>query len=570
MLVRALYWLLRLVVLPLWAPIRATRRRVAAGAFIHLEVTGPVVDIAPRPRLWEMRGKRPLCLHTFGALTAAIAADTRPRGLLITMKSFGGGMASATAMREAIAVLVAAGKEVVVHLPTGGGNKELYVAAAASRLLIGPQSTLAPVGFVYNTRYLKGALDKLGVRADVLSRGAYKSAGETFSRESMSEPQREQLGALLGALYAALTGSIAAGRKVSEEQAQALIDAAPMRANAAITAGLIDGAAYEDEVPALLGSRDRPATLIGAGDYLARRRARLMPLLRRRGVIAVLRLHGAIVDGAPGILGGRVAAADPVIAQVRALRSARRVRGVVLHIDSPGGSALASDRMFHELVQLAREKPLIACMSNVAASGGYYVAAAAHAIVAQPTTVTGSIGVVAARPVFEPLLKRLGIATETLQRGANAGLFAAGKELSIPERAALDREIGEVYDGFVDAVATGRNKPRTEIEAVAQGRVWTGSDAHARGLVDTLGGLDAAIDAVCKRLSMPVSGLDVIAHRPGHAHLPPLPLPAGAPREAAWVRALLGVFDLDSEFLALCSGNERVLAWSPVAARLRD
>jgi protease-4 len=218
-----------------------------------------------------------------------------------------------------------------------------------------------------------------------------------------------------------------------------------------------------------------------------------------------------------------------------------------LHVDSPGGSALASDRIHHELVQLAAEKPLVACLANVAASGGYYVAAATSHVIAEPTTITGSIGVVAARFVIQPLLDKWGIATETVKRGARAGLLDPFKPLDADELAAIDGEVGAIYDAFIDVVAQGRGKAREEVLELAQGRVWSGADAHARGLVDELGGFDAAVRYASARAGR---DLEPVVLRPFRSRIPPLAPPSPG-------RALLDLFS-----------GERVLAISDVATWL--
>jgi protease IV len=492
--VRLVALVLRLVV----HPFRLLRRSRAAlpSGWIALELTGAVEDIAPPRRFWERRRRPSVSLHALDELARAIAKDPRARGLVVTIRDARFGMATATSLRSILARVREAGRAVVVYLPYGGATKECFVAFAGNQVLVGPQATLSPVGFAVTTPYLQKALAKLGVVPEVLARGRYKSAGESLVRDSMSEAQREQLGALVDGFYGALVSAIATGRGTDEAKAKELVDRAPFMGAEAVAAGLADAALYDD------GMLDRvvpsgPKTLVPAARYLARRRLRLGPL-RDVGAIGVIRVHGAIVQsgGAPWM----TATDERVVSAIRRARESKRVLGVVLHIDSPGGSALASDRMHHELVRLAKEKPLVACMANVAASGGYYVAAAAHAIVAQPTTITGSIGVVSARLAVDPLLARIGVSTEVVKRGAHADLLQPTRQLTPEEREVLDREIEIVYRAFVGVVAEGRKKTFDEIDALAQGRVWSGIDAHARGLVDELGGFDRALDLVRARI----------------------------------------------------------------------
>ena len=560
MLVRLLLFVVRLILLPLWAPLWLLRRRVPKGAWLHLTVEGPVVDYAQQ-RFFAF-APAPASIHGLELLAEQMARDPRIRGVLVTLRSFGGGMATATGYRDVLAKIAASGREVVVHLPLGGDTKELYVASAAHRILVGPQSTLAPLGFASSTRYFKGALAKAGLEPQILSRGAFKSAGETLVRDSMSEPQREQLGAILDQFYEELVGALAQGRKVDVERARAWVDGAPYRGAAAKRTGLIDDVAYEDELPALLGSKEHPALILDAAGYLARQTTRLLPPLSARPFVAIVAVHGTIRGG----VRQAVAMDDRVIAAVRLARMNHRVRAVVLHVNSPGGSALASDRMYHELLQLAREKPLIACFSDVAASGGYYVAAAAQHVVAQRTTITGSIGVISARVAADPLMKRLGIVTESLTRGARARLLDPMHRLNEDETHAIDTEIGGMYDAFVDIVAQGRKRERADIERVAQGRVWTGRDAQTHGLVDELGGLRTALVAARSRAGLPELAPAAVLRAPPWSRIPPLPLPRGAAAlEEHMVGRLLARFGVDADLFHLLGGRERVLLLSEVA-----
>ncbi len=511
---RLVGFLIRLALAPLVWPWIMLRRRVPNGTWLQIEIDGSVVEfpVSRRRRFLSFGGPSRVALSTLHELADEIAKRRRVRGVVIVLRSVRAGMATATSLRMAIARLREV-CEVVVHLPNGGDTKELYVAAAATRIIAAPHATLAPVGFASSSHYAKGALDKLGIAAERLAIGAYKSAGETLDRESMSDAQREQLGAVLDTFYDELVSALATGRKVDEGAAKALVDGAPYSSEKAVELGLIDAVAYEDELATALGS----PRVMDANRFLSARRARVLPKLRKKRVLAILPLHGAITSGS-----GPFAVDDRFVSAVRVLRMSSRVRGVLLHIDSPGGGALASDRIHHELVQLAKEKPVVAYFGNVAASGGYYAAAAAHHIVAEPTTITGSIGVVAARLVVEPLLAKLGIVTETLKRGAHSALLDPLHSINAEERAVLEREIKSFYDGFVDVVADGRKRTREEIHAVAQGRVWTGRDARKNGLVDELGDGRAAIAALRTRVGPAAQKMEVATLRTPWQKVPPL------------------------------------------------
>jgi protease IV len=560
--------LVRLVALIAWLltlPWRLARRLavVPRGTYLRVEIDGPIDEVPVSPSWWPLVGRRPFSLRALAELVEEMTNDARVAGILLVVKSARGGFATAASLRGVLARARSGGKHVLVHLPLGGGTKETYAAVAADRVLLGPQASLAPVGFLAGTRYVRGALDRAGLVPEVHARGRYKTAAESIERTEMSDAQREQLEALLDRLHEELVRAIAEGRKVDDARARACIDAAPYMGHEAVAAGLADGVAYEDEVSAADGSKTR---FRDADRYMRSRHALRSNALRSRGTIAVLRVHGAIASS-PAFPLTAVAIDERVISAVRLARVNPLVRGAILHVDSPGGGALASDRIHHELARFAAEKPLVACMGDVAASGGYYVAAAAHEIVAQPTTITGSIGVIAARVVAEPLLARLGVKTELLQRGAHARLLDPIIALDDDAKRAIDREFEQMYRAFVQVVARGRRRSVEEIEPLAQGRVWIGADAHARGLVDRLGGLGEALKAVRARIGRGAGNLRVLAVRAPRWQV-------GAAQGDA-VRAfalaiepLVRAAGLDASVLSLA--GERVLAYSALAASLRS
>ncbi len=556
----------------LFYPLRAVRRGklVPEGTFLVLEIDGAVTDVLARPRFWELRAQRAISLHDVRKLVDHAIVDARVRGLLVTIKSLTAGMATSMSLREQLARARAAGKEVVVHLPLGGGTKEVIVASAGSKVLLGPAAQLSALGFATRTRYVKSALDKAGIVPEVYACGEYKSAGESLVRDSMSDAQREQVGKLLDCFDGALLDAVAEGRGVSRERARAIVDGGPYFGEAAIEVGLADAVAYDDEIPALLGlpksKQPGPATegMTSAAAYLLARQRPILRRLTRAPIIAVIPVHGAIAHASSQF--GNFATDDKLARMVRIARLDKRVKGVILHVDSPGGSALASDRMHHEIVQLAREKPVVACMANVAASGGYYVAAPAHKIVCEAVTVTGSIGVVGARLTLEPLMQKLGITTETVQRGARAGLLSPSAPLSEDERTALMRELEAVYKTFVRVVAQGRKMTIEEVEPLARGRVYTGEDAKAAGLVDVLGGFDTALREVRAMLPADIrDALEPQVIRAPRSALPILRPPtegeAGRRAASALLSALLPM--PDRIVVELAATGDRVLTlWS--------
>jgi protease-4 len=542
----------------LW-PLSRLRRAKAAppGAYIHLELEGAVGDIARESRRWDALFKKPRATVTgLTEVVDAILDDPNPRGLLLTLRSLRLGMATATSLRTQLTRLRNAGREVVVHVPLGADTREYYVACAGTRIYVGPQSSVAPLGFATNARYFRGALEKAGLTPEVFARGTYKSAGETLVRDSMSDAQREQVDALLATFYDELVDAVAEGRHLDLDTARARIDNAPYRAEDAVANALCDAQAYDDEVRDALDGKIVPA----AAYVRARKGGHLLPL-RAPEIIGVIPFHGPIASTSPFSFG--VVTEEPLVQMVRRARRDPKVRAVVLHIESPGGSALVSDRIHHELVRLAAVKPLVACMANVAASGGYYVAAPAHVIVAEPTTVTGSIGVVAARFTADPLMAKLGIRTESLRRGQNAGLLDSSGPLSEAERDALLREIEGVYRGFVQVVADGRKRSVDEVHAVAEGRVWVGRDAREKGLVDELGGFDRAL-SVARQRGADGRKLMPVLVKPPRTPLAILHEDREERRQQRIVGALgstLEMLNIDLASLLLTTTRERVLAW---------
>lgn len=435
-----------------------------------------------------LQERAPTSLDALRRLAKKVGDDPKIRGVAFVVPNMQTGWAGAKAVRDVFTTLRDAGKEVVVYLPEGGATAELYIGTAADRLYLSPQASLICLGVGAETRYYRGLLDKLGVELEPFAHGEFKTAMETLVRDSMSDAQREQVDALLSTLDAELRISMRS-RGLDEAQVDAVFEHGFVRGPAAVEFGLADGLGYRDELPTILGVDKKQ--LMGAGRYLAFHGAEFMRGIRREPFIAVVEVHGAI--GAPQ-------SAKKVIASLRAARADSRVRGVVLHVDSPGGSALTSDLIHREVVRLKEKKPVVAYMGNVAASGGYYVSAPTDAIVAQPVTITGSIGVVSAALHAGGLLEKLGVKTEVVRKAPHADMFSLARTVDESERAILEREMKEFYESFVELVAEGRGRPTAAIEAVAQGRVWSGTDALGRGLVDRLGGIDVAGDEVRTRV----------------------------------------------------------------------
>ncbi len=485
-------------------PIGLARRAamVPKGSWVDLTLEGTVTEIErPLKRLIRVgealaqRGRPPRPTVTVAGLRALVDAmigDPGVTGLLVRVEPLECGWAVSESLRDELRRLKAGGKSVVAWLPEGASTRELYVALAADRIYAPAQASIAPLGVAAQATFLRGLLAKGGLEAEVIQRKEYKSAGETLTRDQWSEPNRRQLDALLDRFHAALVQAMVAGRAMDEARARAVIDIGPMRATDAAREGLIDGASYEDELRSKL-PLSTGAKLVKAGPYRA-----LDRMMRFKGFgggrrVGVVMVRGAILSSAAATL-GEVADARRVTAALRAARDDDKVGAVVLYVDSRGGSVLGSDLIAREVERLREKKPVVAYFGDVAASGGYYVAALCDEIVAQPGTVTGSIGVIAMRFIALEMLDKLGLSHETMRRGDRVDMMSPYRRWSAEDRAVMDREIDGFYDDFVGVVAKGRRKPVEEVEPLARGRVYAAVDAKDVGLVDRLGGLDVALE----------------------------------------------------------------------------
>ncbi|HEY3236140.1 MAG TPA: signal peptide peptidase SppA [Polyangiaceae bacterium] len=481
----------------LFFPLFFFRRRSAApkGGWIEVKVDGPVVELGRAARFWEV-GPRPLSLESLRRAIELSASDPRVVGFLVRVEELRAGSATATALREALLSAKAVGKRVIVYLPFGGATREFFVGSAAHVLLLGPESHLAPAGFAVQTPYLKDALDRVGVGVEVFSRGRYKTAGEPLILREMSTPQREQLEAFLDDAWGVLVDALATGRQVDRARAESWIDVGLWSAQEAIENGLCDGVAYEEDLAKTVDpTREHGAARVPLRRYIRRRSGGWRPFSRPHR-IAVIGVTGPIVPRASGPL--PMSSAEDIRETIRMALELPRYRGAIVHIDSRGGSALASDHILHGLRQLAERKPVVACFGDAAASGGYLVAMGAGTIVAQPNTLTGSIGVVAAHWTLGQLLQRVGIRVEVLKRGPRADLLSPARPVESAERALLDRQLDAFYQSFLRAVSEGRNMSLERVEGLAGGRIYSGRQALELGLVDRLGGFDTALAEVRK------------------------------------------------------------------------
>jgi protease-4 len=456
-------------------------------SYLYLTLQDDIPEQPPAelPTFFE---RRPPSLRVLVDSIDRAATDTSVTALVLRVSLFtDSGWGKVQELRDAIGRFKKSGKPAYAYLEFAG-NKEYYLATACTKVYALPTAILDVTGLRTETSFFANTLDKLGVDAQFVGVGKYKNAPNQFTESGFTPPHREQMESLLDSLYRQYVEGIREGRKKSAEEVQAIVDAGPYDGPTALKAGLVDELLYEDQL------KDK---LKGSGPLSPSRyfKSRAGSFFDTRPKLAVVYAVGEIVQGESqsGAFGGQVAGSDTIAAALRQARNDDDVKAIVLRVDSPGGSGAASDVIWREVVQARKQKPVVVSFGDVAASGGYYVAMGADAIVAQPGTITGSIGVFSGKFVLKGLYDKLGITKELLLRGEHADIFSEYRAWDDEERARMDELMVSFYRDFVTRVAQGRGKSFDEIDAVAQGRVWTGTEALAVGLVDRLGGLEEAV-----------------------------------------------------------------------------
>ena len=401
----------------------------------------------------------------------------------------------------------------------GSPDMAAYVLATAfDEVWLQPSGGIGMLGVGVETTFFRGALDRLGIEPQLEQRYEYKNAADTLTRAEFTPAHRESLTRLAESVFTEAVQDIAAGRGMDATQVRRLIDTGPRTASDARAVGLIDGLGYRDQIYQAMRSKVADgADLLFADRWRPRRRPSLPA--RRKEHVALVEVNGSITTGRTRLRAlGRQVGSDTVSAQLRAAISNDLARAVVIRVNSPGGSAVASDTIWREVCRVREAgKPVIVSMGEVAASGGYYIACPADVIVALPATLTGSIGVVGGKLVVNDLLQRAGLTTGAVEQGARSLMFSVRRGFTDDERERLGNTIDAIYDDFVAKVAEGRRRTVAEIERVARGRVWTGRDAVDAGLVDELGGLRRAIE-----IARTHSGLPEDAPVLHPIHIPPV------------------------------------------------
>lgn len=483
---------------------------VPSSATLEMSIEAPWSEIEPAEVLQQLLGAKPSLRETIDTIRRA-KADSRIEALLIRPSASSALWAQLQEIHAALVDFKTSGKPVIAFLESGGTG-DYYLATAASRIVLMPAGQLDLTGLASYELFFRGTLDKIGVFPDLLHIGDYKSASNTFTEYDFTPAHREMTESINQDWYESLVRAVAAGREISEDAARALIDGGPYMANGALAAGLVDELAYEDQL-------DDAAPIQGTQRVAGERYARATSSTGGgEGRVALLYAVGTITSGESSFdspTGGVVLGSDTFVDWVRRVRVDPSIDAVVVRIDSPGGSAIASEVIWRELMLTREVKPLVVSLGDVAASGGYYIAAPAHVIVSQPGTLTGSIGVVTGKFVLDGALDRLGIGTGAVSSGRLAEIYSPFRPFTDEERSKLADHMRGTYDLFVQRVADGRDQPVSRIDAVAQGRVWTGQQARELGLVDELGGLEDAVRIAVQRARLdPQDGVELVVYPP--------------------------------------------------------
>lgn len=462
-----------------------------------------IPEVAGAGNLFDLRLRRPLTVaETVLALDRA-AADPHVAGLVVRLAETSNGLALTQELRDAVLRLAAAGKLTVAYADTfgelGSGNEGYYLASAFKTIHLGPVGLVGLTGLAAQVPLVHDLLTRLGVGFEVIRRAEYKSALESLTDSELSAPNREQLEALLDTLQSQLVGGIAQGRGLAPLRIVEMLDQGPITALEALAGGLVDHLSQpEDALDLALREVGRDVRPIELFDYSAHRPTAPPEATR----VALIQAAGLIRRGEHGI--GSEIAADDLAELLHDVAKDPDVKAVLLRLDSGGGSAVASDTVARALRKVRdADKPVIVSMGNAAASGGYWIAVEANRIVAQPATLTGSIGVVAGKPDLAGAWDRLDVNWAEITRGAHAGMWSLNRAYTPDEHARVEAIVGSLYESFTAGVARGRHLPVERVHEIARGRVWAGETALGLGLVDRLGGLDTALEEVRHALSLP-------------------------------------------------------------------
>jgi protease IV len=496
---------------------------------LELDVTKALAEAPPATPVEALRGLRSLPL---AGVVRALEKAAEDDEVVAVVAHTGGelGFSQATELRAAVGRFRASGKRTVAMAETfgemGPGNSSYHLASAFEQIWLQPTGDLGLVGVAATAIFVRGTLDKLGIETQLGQRHEYKSAVNTFLETELTGPHREMLDALVGSVTDVIVRDVASARGLTETAVREAVARGPLTAQEALESGFVDHLGYRDELYRTLreelteggaeprlrfvdryGQQGAMARLTGSADHLP------PPVGRRRGVVAVVGAHGPIHlgrTGSPGPLSGHNVGADTLTAALRSAGRSEHVRAIVLRIDSPGGSAVASDAIRRAVLDVrAGGTPVVASMASLGASGGYFIAMPCDRVLANPSTLTGSIGVWGGKQIISDALARIGITHGTVSAGRYADMFSTWRPFDEEEWTRVEGWLDRVYDDFTEKVAQDRHLPLDRVLELARGRVWTGAQAAEHRLIDGLGGLSTAVDAACELAGVERSDVDV-------------------------------------------------------------
>lgn len=530
---------------------------------LQLELDHRVVEFVPEDP-WSLLafGRRGPTLREIVAAVERAARDDRVIGLVADLGSVGIGLATVQELREAITAFGKTGKPTFIHAASFGefsaANSAYYLATSFGKIYLQPSGDVGLTGLLVQSFFVREAFEKLDLKARLDSREQYKGVEDIFTEREFTAPQREALTRILESLSGQITEGIGAGRGLGTEDIARIMQRAPLSAGAALEAGLVDALLYADQVESRIKEElGQEVKMLSLDSYLAR----LEPEAGEPATVALIYGIGQIQSGRSEyspFTGSLSMGSATISSAFRAAVEDEAVEAILFRVDSPGGSYVASDTIWREVVR-AREqgKPVVVSMGNVAGSGGYFVAAPADKIVALPATITGSIGVVAGKFVTRGLWEKLGVSWDDVTTNSNATFWSELQDYTPEQWQRLGGLLDLIYDDFVTKVAEGRNLSKEEVLEVAKGRIWTGEDAAARGLVDELGGYGTALRVTREAANIP-------ADRPIAVRL----FPERRSRLELLVDRLLGAAD-EPDGIAIARPWEELEALAPIVRQVR-
>jgi protease-4 len=477
---------------------------IASNSVLHVSLDYPIKERTDKNpfadlSLFGLESKKTLGLNEILANIEDAKSDDRIKGIYLDVSSLSSGMATIEEVRTALIDFKKSGKFIIAYseVYTQGAY---YLATVADKIYLNPEGMIDFRGLSSEIMFFKGALEKLDIEAQIIKVGTYKSAVEPFILDKMSEPNKQQVTSFLGSMYDHILSEISKSRKISKESLFSMADSAKIRdPKDALSFKMVDGLKYKDEVLDELKKltktdQKKDIKSVSLEEYTANEEAKEESSKNR---IAIIYANGEIMSGEGD---DETIGSERISRAIRKARTDDKVKAIVLRINSPGGSALASDVIWRETVLAKKSKPVIVSMGDLAASGGYYIACAADSIFAQPNTITGSIGVFGIIPNMQKFFNnKLGITFDGVKTGQFADLGSISRPLTEGEKMIIQLEVNKTYDTFTKKVADGRKKSQTYINSVGQGRVWSGTEALKIGLVDRLGSIDDAIASAAKK-----------------------------------------------------------------------